>query len=150
MHRQISAQGVWKCNQEIVIFHNKHLHCNHQNIHLTVKPAPCFPKTYFPHLKRSKQWPHLGISLIDTFAGHLWTKAGSLWSDQLRRSKIVVWVSLWQLYPLTIPAPTAGVSVQLLTTRPAQVSCLVPGLRWVMVTSTAWTFSFFGGMEQTL
>lgn len=39
---------------------------------------------------------------------------------------------------------------QVLTTCPVHVSCLVPGFRWVMVTSTAWTFSCLGGMEQTL
>lgn len=33
---------------------------------------------------------------------------------------------------------------------PAQVSCLDPGLRWVMVTSTAWSFAHLGGMEHTL
>lgn len=55
------------------------------------------------------------------------------------------------LFSMCRPPPShEWVCIQLLTTCPAQVSCLVPGLRWVMVTSTAWTFSCLGGMEQTL
>ncbi len=34
--------------------------------------------------------------------------------------------------------------------RPDQVSCLVPGVRCVMITSTAWTFRFLGGTRQSL
>lgn len=33
---------------------------------------------------------------------------------------------------------------------PDQVSCLLPDLRCVMITSTAWTFTFLGGTGQTL
>lgn len=40
--------------------------------------------------------------------------------------------------------------LQELTTIPDQVSCFVPGLRWVMVTSTACFFSYLGGIEQIL
>lgn len=43
-----------------------------------------------------------------------------------------------------------GAPVYELMIWPDQVSCLVPGFRWVITTSTAWTFWFLGGTGHTL